>query len=79
MTKEEIFAKLKESIHDNTKTEAAMESDYDSMDIDSLDCILIIMDMEEACNVDIFDEEAEACKTVSSFVDMIYNKLADPA
>jgi acyl carrier protein len=81
MTKEEIFEKLKESIHDNhdeTKNaEITMESDYDSVGIDSLGCVLVVMDMEEEYNISISDDEAEACKTVSSFVDMIHAKIVE--
>jgi len=82
MNKEEIFDKLKESIGDNCgikQDSITMESEYESMDVDSLDCIVIIMDMEEVFNIGITDDEAESCKKVSDLVDMIYGKLTDPA
>ena len=51
--------------------EISMDSSFESLKIDSLDMVEIVMDIEEEFDVSI--EEAENLKTVSDLVEFIEN------
>lgn len=50
----------------------------DELAADSLDLVSITMALEEAFEVEISDDEADACPTVASAIDMLRAKLLQP-
>jgi len=49
----------------------------DDLDVDSLDCIEICMDIEDQLAIEITDEELEAINTVQDLYDLVYKKQAE--
>jgi acyl carrier protein len=67
-----VFGKIADIISDKMdidKDEVAMDSSFESLKIDSLDMVEIVMDIEEEFDVSI--EDAENLKTVSDLVAFI--------
>lgn len=81
MTKEEIKSRLKDIV----KTYIPEEVDFEELDADSdflqdlkinsAHLIDIILDVEDAFDIEISDEEAEEMLTVEKTVSLIENKL----
>lgn len=75
MTEQEIEAKVVEIIaqqmgHDKDKIKREM-SFSDDLNADSLDQVELVMELEEAFETDIPDEQAEKIKTVGDAIDFI--------
>ncbi|MBS0195420.1 MAG: acyl carrier protein [Planctomycetes bacterium] len=75
MTEQEIEAKVVEIIatqmgHDKDKIKREM-SFADDLNADSLDQVELVMELEEAFETDIPDEQAEKIKTVGDAIDFI--------
>ena len=72
MSKDEIFAKIKETIIDQLgadEDEITMEANFrDDLEADSLDLVELIMAFEEEFNVEISDEEAQKITTVGEAI-----------
>ena len=67
-----VYEKICEIIADKMDIDAsdiAMESSFESLKIDSLDIVEIVMDIEEEFDISI--EEAENLKTVADLVNFI--------
>lgn len=67
-----VYEKIVEIIADKMDIEASeisMESTFESLKIDSLDMVEIVMDIEEEFDISI--EEAENLKTVADLVSFI--------
>lgn len=67
-----VYEKISEIIADKMDIDAsdiAMESSFESLKIDSLDMVEIVMDIEEEFDISI--EEAENLKTVADLVNFI--------
>ena len=67
-----VYEKICEIIADKMDIDAsdiAMESSFESLKIDSLDMVEIVMDIEEEFDISI--EEAENLKTVADLVNFI--------
>ena len=67
-----VYEKIVEIIADKMDIDAsdiAMESSFESLKIDSLDMVEIVMDIEEEFDISI--EEAENLKTVADLVNFI--------
>lgn len=79
MTKEEIFAQLKEMLVDQLgvdEEDITMEASFqDDLDADSLDLVEMIMEMEDKFSVKISDEEAEKIRTVGQAVDFVAERV----
>ena len=81
MTKEEIFATVKEIIYRNTygisrDEEIELNSHLvNDLNIDSLDRVTITLAAEKEFNIEIEDAIVEDIETVEEIVDMIANKL----
>ena len=56
-------------------SEISKDSTFESLDIDSLDMVEIIMDLEEAFDVEL--EDAQDLKTISDLMDFIEKKQAE--
>lgn len=75
MTKEEIFANIKDMLVEQLGVDGddvSMGASFaDDLDADSLDLVELIMEMEDQFGVKISDEEAEKIKTVEQAVDYV--------
>ena len=69
-----MFEKICEIINEKMDidvSEISKDSTFESLDIDSLDMVEIIMDLEEAFDVEL--EDAQDLKTISDLMDFIEN------
>ncbi len=75
MSKDEIFAKVKQTIIEQLGVEAddiSIESNFrEDLEADSLDLVELIMAFEEEFNVEISDEEAQTITTVGEAVNYL--------
>lgn len=76
MTKEEVFAKVKDIIVDQLGVEAdevTIEASFrEDLEADSLDLVELIMAFEEEFGGEISDEEAQKITTVQEAVDYLH-------
>ncbi|MBQ3273916.1 MAG: acyl carrier protein [Christensenellaceae bacterium] len=73
-----MFEKICEIINEKMDidvSEISKDSTFESLDIDSLDMVEIIMDLEEAFDVEL--EDAQDLKTISDLMDFIEKKQAE--
>lgn len=73
-----MFEKIVEIITekmDMDASEISQESTFESLNIDSLDMVEIIMDLEDAFEVNL--EDAQDLKTVKDLMDFIEKKQAE--
>jgi acyl carrier protein len=77
MTKDEVFAKVKEITVEQLgvdESEVTMEASFrDDLEADSLDLVELIMAFEEEFGGEISDEEAQGIKTVTQAVEYLYS------
>ena len=78
MSEEEIFEKLKQIVVNElgadelaVRMDASFEEDLEA---DSLDLVELVMEIEEAFDIKIPDEDAEGLTTVANLVEYIKNK-----
>ena len=74
----EMFEKIVEIITekmDMDASEISQDSTFESLNIDSLDMVEIIMDLEDAFEVNL--EDAQDLKTVKDLMDFIEKKQAE--
>ncbi|NCJ08130.1 acyl carrier protein [Synechococcales cyanobacterium C] len=80
MSQAEIFAKVKDIVAEQLSVEPDLvtaEANFqDDLNADSLDVVEMVMALEEAFDIEIPDEAAEAIKTVQDAVDYIGGKVA---
>ena len=82
MTREETTAKVIEIIRPFVKNEAALESVNDDtnilqdLKINSARLVDIILDFEEAFDIEVEDEDADAVNTVGDAINLIMARLA---
>ena len=48
---------------------------YEDLDADSLDCLEIVMDLEEEFSIEISDDDTDHIKTVQDFISLVEKKL----
>ena len=73
-----MFEKICEIINEKMDidvSEISKDSTFESLDIDSRDMVEIIMDLEEAFDVEL--EDAQDLKTISDLMDFIEKKQAE--
>ena len=73
-----MFEKICEIINEKMDidvSEISKDSTFESLDMDSLDMVEIIMDLEEAFDVEL--EDAQDLKTISDLMDFIEKKQAE--
>ncbi len=80
MTKEEIMSKVVDIIYENLgyvdKEYIKPESNIvEDLAADDLDCVELMMDLEEEFGLDITEDEAESLKTVGEIADFLGKKL----
>jgi acyl carrier protein len=77
MTKEEVFAKVKDIIIEQLgadEDQITMEASFrDDLEADSLDLVELIMAFEEEFGGEISDEEAQTITTVGEAVNYLYS------
>ena len=79
MTAEEIFARVQRVVVSNltnSVTPVTLASTFQDLSIDSLDMVMILMELEDEFDVVIVDEEAEKWKSVQDAVTFLEKKLA---
>ena len=82
MTREEIFAKVIEIIRPFVKNQEALESVEDSTNIlqdlkvNSARLVDIILDFEDAFDIEVEDEDADAVNTVGDAVELIAARVS---
>jgi acyl carrier protein len=75
MTLEEKVIKVIMEQLDVTKEECVLEASFiDDMGADSLDIVELLMEMEEAFDIEIADEELEKIATIKDVVDFLKQK-----
>ncbi|HNY49909.1 MAG TPA: acyl carrier protein [Smithella sp.] len=75
MTLEEKVIKIVMEQLDVTKEECALEASFiDDLGADSLDIVELLMEMEEAFDIEIADEELEKIATIQDVVDFLRQK-----
>lgn len=79
MTEQEIEAKVIEIVaqqmgHDKAKITRSMSFQED-LNADSLDLVELVMELEEAFETDIPDEQAEQIKTVGNAIEFIKQQV----
>lgn len=57
-----------------SKGNVTLESNRESLDMDSLDDVEVIMFLEEQFDIEIHDEEAEKLRTVQDVVSLVMSK-----
>jgi acyl carrier protein len=76
MTKDEVFAKVKDIIVEQLgadESDIVMEASFrDDLEADSLDLVELIMAFEEEFGGEISDEEAQKITTVGQAVEYLY-------
>ena len=73
-----MFEKICEIINEKMDidvSEISKDSTFESLDIDSLDMVEIIMDLEEAFDVEL--EDAQDLKTIADLMSFIEQKQAE--
>ncbi len=68
---EQIKAIIVEQLSGIDASEIAPETTFDSMDIDSIDAVEIIMAIEDEFEVEIPDETAESFQSVADIMDYL--------
>ena len=82
MTRDEIFAKVVEIIRPFVKNQEALESVNDDTNIlkdlkvNSARLVDIILDFEDAFDIEVEDEDADAVNTVGDAVELIAARLS---
>jgi acyl carrier protein len=79
MKKKDIFAEVKDMLVDQlgiNPDEIELESELETMGLDSLDNLEGIMSMEEVFGIEIDDEDAAKWRTVQDAVDFIRARIA---
>jgi acyl carrier protein len=75
MTLEEKVIKVIMEQLDVTKEECVLEASFiDDLGADSLDIVELLMEMEEAFDIEIADEELEKIATIKDVVDFLKQK-----
>jgi acyl carrier protein len=75
MTLEEKVIKVVMEQLDVTKEECVLEASFiDDLGADSLDIVELLMEMEEAFEIEIADEELEKIATIKDVVDFLKQK-----
>ncbi|MDX1521281.1 MAG: acyl carrier protein [Anaerolineae bacterium] len=76
MTKEELLAKIKETVIEQLgaeESEITLNANFrEDLEADSLDLVELIMAFEEEFDVEISDEEAQKITTVGEAVNYLY-------
>ena len=78
MSEKEIYAKIVEIIqeHDSSKLHVTPELNLkEELGVDSVDLMEFIINLEEAFDIEIPDEDMDNFKTISDVVDYIHEKL----
>ncbi|NJK28735.1 MAG: acyl carrier protein [Acaryochloris sp. RU_4_1] len=80
MSESEIFDKVKDIVAEQLSVDASKvtpeASFQNDLDADSLDVVEMVMALEEAFDIEIPDEAAEAIQTVQDAVNFIGGKVA---
>ena len=78
MTKEEIMSKVTDIIYENLGVDKqyikAESNIVEDLAADDLDCVELMMDLEEQYGIYISEDEAESLKTVGEIVDFLCKK-----
>lgn len=83
MEKHDILQKVKEIVSPYCKNQAALDSlseqtrFLEDLEINSARLVDIVIDFEDAFDIEVDDQEADSIRTVGLAVDMIQSKLGE--
>ncbi len=80
MTREEIFAEVKELLVEEFEVKEELitpkASFYDDLGLDSLDAIDLVISLNKNYDIDIDNESTEELRTIESLVHMVENNIS---
>lgn len=82
MSSSEVFEKVRQlmaDLYDIDKSQIALESTFESLDLTSLDAIDLIVDLQQMMGKKVDEEAFKKIRTVGDIVALIEAELADAA
>lgn len=69
------IARILQNYSDLTEKEIMPDTEFDGHGMDSLDCVEVLMDVENEFDVEIFDEDAEKFRTCGDLVHYLEERM----
>lgn len=69
-----VFTALEKNVQDLKMSQEELDKTLEELGVDSLDVMLVLMDISDAANVEISDDEAESLYTPKKIMDFLCSK-----